>query len=177
MLLRRLTIMSARIKISPPWVAFYHEIEALFGEDPEVKVGYDERSVVIKLYVDNPEKAHALTRLLPAEKTFGNIVVGIQVIPVNGPVTSTAGLFRQAFEGNPAFSYVGAAAGPFADQLEYVVFRNEVVQFYNDDIGDINGMETTLYQEIAKDVFEDISGIFFCTDLEGNPGKPVEARP
>lgn len=168
--------MNAKIKLSPPWVTFYREIDALFKDDPEVKVGYDEDSDVIKLYVDNPEKAHALTKLLPVEKIFGNITIGIQVIPANGSVTSTADLFRQAFEGNPALSYVGTAAGPFADQLEYIVFRNRVVQFFNDDIGDINGMETTLYQEIAKDVFEDVPGIFFCTDAEGNPGEPVEDR-
>ena len=48
--------------------------------------------------------------------------------------------------------------------LTYVVLKKEVVQFFNDNLNDIHGLETTLYQTIAKDVF-DGTGVFFCTDI------------
>lgn len=166
-----------KIKLSPPWIEFYREMDALFGDDPEVRVEYDDESVVIKLYVDNQEKAQALTKLLPVKKDFGSITIGIQVIPANGLTFGLTDLFRQAFAGNPALSYIGAAEGPFANQLDYVVFRNKVVQFFNDNIGDINGLKSTLYEDIAKNVFEYIPGIFFCTDMEGNPGESARERP
>ena len=82
-------------------------------------------------------------------------------------------MFRKAFEGNPAFSYAVTVGGISSNDFNYVVFKNKVVQYWNDNLGDINGNESTLYQEIAKDIFEDCTGIYFCTDTEKNLGKPL----
>jgi hypothetical protein len=49
-----------------------------------------------------------------------------------------------------------------------VVFVPEVVQYYTDNLGDINGFRTTLYQELAKELFGDSElsrGVYFCTDI------------
>ena len=54
--------------------------------------------------------------------------------------------------------------------LTYVVFTNKVVQFFNDNLNDIYGNVTTLYQEIASDVFDIESGVFFCTDFKKEVG-------
>lgn len=50
--------------------------------------------------------------------------------------------------------------------LTYVVFEAKVVQFFNDDIGDINGIKSTLYEDIAEEVFEKKEGIYFCTNKD-----------
>ena len=50
------------------------------------------------------------------------------------------------------------------NDFNFVVFVPEVVQFYNDDLGDINGLCSTLYQDLAKDLFGEEAGIYFCTD-------------
>ena len=50
-----------------------------------------------------------------------------------------------------------------------MVFEKAVIQFFNDDITDINGVESTLYQNVAKEIFEDdvkTGSIFFCTDTD-----------
>ena len=52
--------------------------------------------------------------------------------------------------------------------MTYVVFKKEVVQYFNDSLGDIHGVCSTLMQDIAKDIFEDTEGVYFCTDTE-NP--------
>ena len=49
--------MSKKVKLSAPWVTFYRELEALFGEDPDVTVKYDEKKNVVELYVENEKKA------------------------------------------------------------------------------------------------------------------------
>lgn len=153
-----------KVGMSSPWIKFYHEVDALFKEDPEVRVLFDEGNYTIKLYVGNLDKAEALTQLLPAEKTYGNITMKITVLPANKLGESKLGLFQKAFEGNPALSYVRSVNGLF--NCNYVVFAHKVVQFFNDDMSDVNGNCTTLYQEIAKDVFGDVPGISFCTDIE-----------
>lgn len=151
------------MKLSSPWVEFYREIEALFAQDDEVKVVYEEEANEVKLYVENAHKADALTQLLPAEKTFGNVTLKITVIPANDLKVSKADLIAEAFDGNPALSYVqhvDAVIGAF----DYAVFQNKVVQFFDDNLSDINGNKSTLYENIAKDVFGTDVGVFFCTE-------------
>ena len=149
------------MKLSPPWANFYNEIKALFEQDLEIKITYDEETPEVKLYVDNGRKADALTQLLPAEKDFGNVKLKITVIPADS-TTSKIGLLQDAFYGNPALAYVWSADTPLG-QFNYAVFEGKVIQYFNDDISDINGNRTTLYQDIARDVFGDI-GVNFCTE-------------
>lgn len=154
------------LKLAAPWVAYFNEVKALFGDDPEIKLEYNNDNYEIKMYVDNQEKADALTQLIPAEKAFGNIVVKTIVIPSNKLQVNKSKLFEAAFKGNPAYSFMASAEGIFSNPITYIVFKNKVVQFWNDDLSDIYGNRSTLYQDIAKDIFGENSGIFFCTDKE-----------
>lgn len=157
--------MEKAAKLSPPWVKFYRELEALFEGDPGVRLSFDEDTYEIKIYVEGAIKAEALTTLLPVEKTFGNVTVKVTVIPANLTKDDKLALYKAAFEGNPAFSYATKISGIMVSDMNFVVFQNKVVQFFNDDLGDLNGLCSTLYQEIAKDVFEDQTGVFFCTEV------------
>lgn len=155
-------------KLSAPWVTFYRELEALFKEDEQIKVVLDEdaESPVIKIYVDNNEKQAALSQILPTEKVFGSVTVRVNIIPANGSWQHIINLFYKAFEGNPALSFIETVDGVFSNPIHYVVFKNKVVQYFNDNLGDIYGNCSTLYQDIAKDVFGDVDGVCFCTDKE-----------
>ncbi len=172
----------AKMKLSPPWITLYDEIEAFFKDDPEVHVVYDEETCAIKLYVDNSVKASALDQVLLHEHTFGNITQTVTVIPANGFNTPAQEfLYKQALVRNPALSYIQTVGGIFMNGATYVVFANKVVQYWNDDLGDVNGLCSTLYQEIAKDIFAEREGVFFCTDVPaGNVtslGKPLGEWP
>ena len=160
--------MEGSFKLSAPWVTHYREIEALFKDDPAVRVEYDDADTNVRLYVQGEGKANALTRLLLPEKQFGNVTLKVQVIPANMLEATTVQLFDAAFEGNPALSRVETAGKGLYGDLSYVVFRREVVQFFNDDFGDVNGQKSTLFQEIAKDVFRESPGTFFCTEAKAD---------
>ena len=166
-------VMQDNFKLSSPWVTLYREIEAMFGDDPDIKVEYvagDGNDPIIKLYVDGQDKADAISKILPATYEFGGVTVSVTVVPAN-KAESKESLFRCAFEGNPAFSYAVTASGVFTNPITYVVFKNKVVQFWNDDLGDVNGNETTLYETIALGLFGDDGGVCFCTDTPENLGK------
>ena len=156
----------SKLNLSAPWVIFYKEIEALFRQDPEVKVEFDENTNAIRLYVDSGEKAEALARLLPAERTFGNVTVSVTVVPSNKLKADRLGLFQAAFKGNPAFAYAKTVEGTLGLSLSFVVFKREVVQFFTDNLKDVAGNRSTLYQELAADVFGEEAGGFFCTEPE-----------
>lgn len=173
-----------RLKLSPPWVTYINKLEALFDGDPQIAFNVDMSIPSVVLATNNGDKAAALLKLLPAEKYFGSVILKIGV---DGPVSNLAfptrtSLFETAFSGNPAFAYCVAPAeeGYFYVDFTYVVFKNCVVQFFNDNLNDAHGLISTLYQDIASEVFEEANlvGVYYCTDIEvGKLGKPLGEWP
>lgn len=154
--------MDNKLNMISPWEEFYRMIEAFFGRDPEIRIEIDRDEYKVKLYVDDGRKADALEQILPEKKTFGNIEVSVIVIPANEE-KSVARLFTEAFDGNPVLYDSVECVTPFGD-IEFVVFEREVVQYHNDDLFEIDGKKSTLYQDIAKEVFADIpKNVHFCT--------------
>ena len=154
----------SNLKIAPPWVQYVNALTAMFEKDPEVRVEYNNDEHQVKLYVENVRKAEALEKLLPAEKEFGGVTLRISVIPANLD-NSLVALYKEAFMNNRAVVEITTINEPFmSNPVTYVSFKKEVVQYHNDDLSDSNGNRNTLYQEIAKELFEGHrEGIFFCT--------------
>lgn len=157
--------MADTIKLSSPWVIFYEKLGTLFQGDDEVTVAINSEESEIIIYVDNnPKKADALIELLPTEKTFGNVKVKITVIP-NNEYKNINTLFKSLFEGNKAISDIITITTETGTDITYVIFEKEVVHYWSDNIGDYHGVSSTLNQEIAKEVFDNIPGVFFCTKI------------
>ena len=153
----------SEMKLSSPWITYVHEIQKMFERDSEVRVMYDDESKEVKLFVDSAQKAEALEKILRHEKTFGNVVLKIAVVPSNKE-KDILDVFNDAFFGNAALSYTIPIESPLGIH-RFVVFDGKVVQFYNDQLDDLNGNKSTLYQEIAKDIFEDKLAVNFCTEV------------
>jgi len=49
--------------------------------------------------------------------------------------------------------------------MNHVVFENKVVQYFNDQLDDPYGVKSALYEDLARDVFEDSEGVFFNTQV------------
>ena len=155
--------MENKLKIAPPWIQYVNALNAMFEKDPAVKIVYDNESVSVSLYVTGEAKANALAGLLPSKKEFGNVTLTISVVPANEE--STIKLFRDAFYGNEAVNEIWTTQEAFgSNPLTYVIFAKEVVQYFNDNLGDANGNKSTLYENIARELFENHEGIYFCTD-------------
>ena len=140
-----------------------------------VDVSFDEIDGGTEVESILQQKAEALQTLLPFSKAFGNVTVFINIIPCNTGKTINHNIFEKAFKGNPAFAYtVDSEKLP----IHYVVFKNKVVQYFNDALNDAHGVRSTLYQEIAKNVFGEVNGTYFCTDLENKElGMPLGEWP
>lgn len=177
-----------RMKLSPPWITFINELKALFDGDPEIAFNINStpaKNPSVTIACNNGDKNAALIRLLPEYKAFGNVYLDIFIdgTIANREFVSTKELFDVAFEKNPAYAYTVTPSdeGIWFFDFTYVVFKNCVVQFFNDNLDDAHGVISTLYQEIAKDVFADaeIPGrAYYCTDIEqGKLGKPLGEWP
>lgn len=169
----------AMISKSAPWVIYYREVQALFAKDGNIRVFLNEEKHELDIYVDGQAKADALTKLFPTEKIFGNVTLKVKVIPSNdeGEGRGRVNTYRNssvnhsdifmtfcvAFSGNTALDFVEEATVPGGMKVCYVVFMKDVVQFFSDDLTDYFGMTSTLYQNIAKDVFKEDLGVFYST--------------
>ena len=166
---RKKKMSNVRMKISPPWITYLNELEALFGHDSDINIDYDSHYREVKLFVEDSEKAAALDRILPNKKVFGNVTLYIIVIPANGYQDindlSIDEVFNAAFKNNPVYAFSKAITGQWSFNCTYVVFKNRVVQFFNDNLRDIHGNISTLYQDIAEDVFAPLDGVAYCTDI------------
>lgn len=167
----------AKLKLAAPWTTYYRQIQAMFKHDKEIRVVFDENEVVLRIFVDNAIKAEALTQLLPDTMTFGNVSLKIAVIPSNaipqGPLPDLCcdiDYIRAALDGNGAVSQFYPIEYVFSNKILYVAFQKEVVQFFNDDLSDIRGMCSTLYANIANELFGRLNGVFFCTDSSDSKG-------
>lgn len=175
-----------RLKISPPWVTYINEVQALFDGDPQIacNVTWEAPNPSIVLACNNGDKVAALLQILPTQVSFGGVVLKVCVdgTPSNRVFVSKKELFETAFAKNPAFAY---AVSPAEDgynwfAMTYVVFKNCVVQFFNDNLNDCHGVISTLYQDIAREVLtgEAINGVYFNTDIErGQLGMPLGEWP
>ena len=159
----------SKLNLSSPWQTFYNEMMAMFKEDENVNVVIKdgENEKVVYLYVTGQDKAAALEKILVDRVEFGGVEVNVVVKPSNAEPTIDQ-LYDMAFAGNPAYSFSKTLTGIFTNPLHFIVFKNKVVQFWNDDIGDIYGNTSTLYQEIAKDIFKQEGGEMYCTDWPDN---------
>lgn len=162
------TMANSNLNLSAPWITYQHNIEALFGPDPEIAIKFEEEddgNYTIKLYVRNHDKAEALSKILPGEKVFGNIKVTNLVIPENAvEEESVKDLFKVAFKNNPVVESVVGVIDPLTKfERSFVLFEKRVVQYYNDDMTDPYGNRSILYKDVAEEVFDGHDGIFFST--------------
>ena len=187
-----------RLKISPPWVTTINKIVALFDGDPQIacNVDVEGKAPAIVLSCNNGDKVTALKQILPTEYIFGNVVL---TVGIDGPETNRAfktprELFETAFKGNPAFVMAISPVdeGYWFVDITYVIFKNCVVQFFNDNLNDAHGVISTLYQDIAAELFADYlenskravhfntdveDGVAFKTDVQKKLGKPLGEWP
>lgn len=174
----------AKVKLSSPWVNYYNEVRTMFKDDPYICVVYDDDECAVNLYVDHGAKAAALEMLMPTSKEFGNVTLHINVIPSNRALSfmkstkkqlqadpddedqSFEDLFNAAFQCNNVYHCTHSVFGPYGIHATYVIFNKIIAQYYDDNLGDYHGVRSTLYQEIAKDIFEEIPGVFYCTEVD-----------
>ena len=112
--------------------------------------------------------ANAVVSLLKTTSTilstsFGNVSVTVRVIPANVE-KKKIDLIRDAFSGNPIFSYATTVEGVMTNPISYAVFKPEVCQIWNDNLHDPHGLVSDLYENIAREIIGEDGGIFFSTD-------------
>ena len=158
------------LKLGSPWVLHERKLRAMFRKDKDVEVELDEKAKKYIIRVETGKKADALARIMPQEVTFGSVTFRVCVVPANvGEVlpkdAPMIDVLKAAFEGNEAVYEIRPVSKGLFRDLVYVVFENCVVQYEADNLADVNGNISTLYENIARDIFPDANGALFCTTV------------
>lgn len=162
-----------KVRMSPPWIEYVNKVKALFAKDPEIKIEFNENTMNLCIYVDNADKYEALSNMLPEEKVFGGAALAITVVPANTVKNKDYRYYmKKLFQGNGAVTHIEDLPGIMSNPMTFIVFEKEVIQYWNDNLGDINGMKSTLMEQIARDIFEDADGVFFNTDTDNGNWEP-----
>lgn len=162
-------VTKEQVKLSAPWETIQHMVAALLAPDTEVEVtelsetskGVYSFDVISK----NGKKIAALEKVIKNTFNVGNVTVNVNFIHEREEDEVTAQDFLDAFEGNSNFVTVAdASKGLF--NISYVIFAKEILQFFNDDLSDINGNMSIIVADAAKNVCNITDGMSFCTDVE-----------
>lgn len=153
------------LDLQSPWVIYSKKVQAFFKKDKQIQCVYDNDTPELKFFVDDARKADAVSKLFPTEKTFGNVTLKITVIPANTEKNERVELIKDALKDNPIVDHINTTTLIGGEEVTYVSFEKEVVQFFDDDLTDENGYCSTLYQELAKDIFGESGEVYFCTKV------------
>lgn len=171
-------------KLSPPWDTYASAVRAFFELDPDIEVskcyeckddeGFD---YAFNINCKTIEKFLALNRLMSHQAQFGNVSLKINIIDnTDNAENPYLDLFTTLFENNPRLKDIQSVSDPAGVVHNYIRFRPEVIQFYNDDLTDYNGNCTTLAEDIAYEIFGDNidASVNFCT---ASPDEGIPAAP
>ena len=162
-------LKTEKLQLSPPWVTYCRTLDALFLEDPGIRVILDQEEMRLDVYVEEQAKAEAISNLLPETKEFGGATLDIVVIPGNKPGTRLEEDLLTAFSENPVLDDVHKVISPLGTFV-YVIWSPVIIQFFNDNLGDVNGNATMLAEHAAREVFPPRPGVYYCTaQLDGEP--------
>ncbi len=159
------------VKKSAPWVSYVVLLKMLFENDPDVRIIYrDETPYIVDINITGEKKFEAATKLIGETKKFGNVVLTIRY-HLSNPVKkekSKKELFKALFEGNPILTDVVTVDLPdTSNNITYFLFKDEVVQYWDDDLSNPHGMVSTLWEEIMKELFDDTEEVIFTTRVDG----------
>lgn len=152
--------VSNKVDLSAPWEEYAKKVEALFEFDPEITVKF--KDLTLNVYVESHDKYEALINLMPEKKKFGNVSIVINIYPSN-KVKNDAFYIANLFKGNENITQMREVTVG-TNPMFFVEFKKQVVQYYTDNLADLHGNRTTVMEQIAREVFDDINGVYFCTD-------------
>lgn len=151
--------------MNPPWATLWSQINAAFAGDALVSVNPPDDSAnpfVIVLTVNDYTKAVAIASLLKARHDFGNVSVVVKVCnrqgsQIGGVSPNSADelslIVRVAFNGNLLLTDV-VVRDLMGRQRVFPVIAKTVIQFYNDDLSELNGNYNAVAAAVLSEICE-----------------------
>lgn len=158
------------VKLEAAWWQIYKEIKNFIGADPEVEIGDMDESEAPKyrftIASQNESKIKALSKVLINHYDIGNITLDIDFDFIKNDDEDeeiTKDDIEAAFQGNPYYVTTQVTTKGMFEDLCYVVFTKEIIQFFNDDLSDLYGNENIIVADLALERCNRGENMYFCT--------------
>jgi len=159
-------------QLSPPWYTLWNEIKATLGNAPNVEVMPLDTTVnpyVVTVKVGDHDQAVAMASITAPQYVMGNITIKMQVQDNTGAVVAPvvpktaedlAGMVKKALGNNPWFVglEVRGLTPMSGTRLVYIVFKADIVQFFNDDLSDLYNNYNNVVAFCFRDVLNSAPG-------------------
>lgn len=172
-----LLVSSPLWALSPPQYSLWRQVNAALGASPLVKVDdireIDDGHYEIDVHGLIGNVGTSLAAILITEYNFGGIAVKINVMNPDGTAADNPlanrkasgadeirGYFEKALMGNSFIRRILAGGRGSFDNSFWVECRKQLIQFWNDNIGDYYGNDVY----IAADVFRNLVQTAYETD-------------
>ena len=115
--------------------------------------------------IKSVKKIAALEKVIKNVFNLGNVTLTVNFVHEREDEDVTAQDFIDAFEGNSNFVTVEETSKGLFQNLVYVIFAKEILQFFNDDLSDIYGNANLIVADAANDVCNKSKEkeMYFCT--------------
>jgi len=170
--------LNEKVNLVAPFYNYTKKLRALLGADPEVTVVEDESKKVINICVAGCDKPDAYRIFFPGTVELG--AFGTVTILVNGhkktyKTIADESVLRNMFTGNPLFKEVLVthfATGQ--NNRLFVIFKNQTVQYKNDNFSSLAGVTTTTAEDLARELLKGSGMVIWWTtetefDYDFNP--------
>ncbi len=170
--------------LSPPQYSLQRKVAHTIGANPNVTVSevIEEGDLyVIEISCGARDVAEGLAVILETNYDFGGIKVEIRILGPNGnPVTVDPSqqsgepgelakeYFQKALKGNRYFVKIPEGGGGPMMPFLFIEMRAAVIQFWNDNIGDLYGNENYvaahLFSDVCKETVLESVAVAFSTE-------------
>lgn len=161
--------MKIKVNMSSPRVLFVAKLKKFFEEETDIHINYDPiaNPSTVDIRVDDPIKYDTLSKLLDDKIDFGNVSLNINVIPANFDKVDRVALFKTLLQNMSIVEAVDEVTiEGSSNSFIYASFRNQVVKYWSDNLGNPHGNSFTLYETLANEIFQNHDGILFTTAEE-----------
>lgn len=161
------------VSLQSPWVEHWWLVKTMFKNDDDIKIEdieyLDDGKYEANIIVKDENKAAALNDVLCKVNEFGNVTLTFNIFANMNKQGDSNGVvelddYKKLFNEKIADQFI-ELQDIFGNYHYFVVFKREVVSFYNDDLTDPWGMWNGLYQNIAEKIFVS-SNVMFSTAPE-----------
>lgn len=169
---------TAALALSPPQYGLWRQINGSFGASPNVDVKeiYENEGVyTIDLIGSDADVCNGLAYVLTSQYNYGGIKVALRVLDKDGKLYTSQILgdgddaesilrkhFQNALRDNPYFIRILEKTSGFMGKTIWLEFNPDVIQFFNDNIGDYYGnnnyVAAEAFQGVCKSQFGVVEG-------------------
>ena len=157
--MKTITTTKKSTDISPPIYQVYHMLRAFLGADQDITVEVNEKSKYLNVIISDASKYKAYLTIL--KDKINDFEIRVNGKKRTAKYTPTTESITAALITHPMINDIQEIEVLGFRRL-FIMFKQNVVQYYDDNFSHPYGLVTTIAEDLARKIFT-IPGVCICT--------------